>query len=283
MLAYLMWGFSPLFWKQLHAIGSFEILIHRIMWPFAILGTGLLFSKNFHQYWALWKNHKIWPLLIFSAFCIGINWIVYVYAVHSGHLVESSMGYYLNPLFIILFGVVFFKETLRPMQKIAVLFALFGIGFLFFFNSSKPWISLIIAITFALYGLMKKILRLNSTLSLFFETQMMIVPAIIYFIHLEVSGTGHFFKGPGIEALLLFGAGLMTLFPLMLFNKASHYIPLTTIGMLQYFAPTMQLLIGIFIYKETFSPVHLMSFSLIWIGLLIFSFEGVCRFRLSSR
>jgi chloramphenicol-sensitive protein RarD len=214
---------------------------------------------------------------------IGGNWFVYIYAVNHNHIVEASLGYYINPLVNVLLGVLFLHERLRRMQVIAVILALAGVSWLTLHLGRLPWISLYLACSFAFYGLLRKKANLESLPGLLIETLILSPIALFYLIYANQMGTGMFLHHSILTDILLILGGPVTAIPLFWFGKAATRIPLSTIGFIQYLSPTFQLLIGLLVYHEEFSPVYLTCFGLVWSGLLIYTFSLVREYRISLR
>jgi chloramphenicol-sensitive protein RarD len=269
--AFFLWGILPMYWKLLsgHAT-SFEILLHRIIWLFGFFIILNLITKR-KQVYTLLKNKKTRYLLILSSLMIGINWFFYIYAVNTNRIVESSLGYYINPLISILFGLIFLKEKLNKLQWIAVILAFTGVLILTIRYGKLPWISLILACSFALYGLLKKIIKGDSLSCVTIETLYLFPFALILLI-LKYVNNIYIFTNRSLQIhLLLILGGIITGIPLLLFTLGTQRIPLSNVGFIQYTTPTIMLLLGIFLYKENFSLTHLISFSFIWSALLIYS------------
>jgi chloramphenicol-sensitive protein RarD len=272
--AYFLWGLFPIYWKWLHHVDAVQLISHRIVWSFIILIIFIGLSQQLRDFGqkAFRKN----VLLIYSAaaILIGINWLVYVWAVNANFIVETSLGYFINPLLSVLMGVIFLRERLRPFQWLPVGLAACGVVYLTFVYGRLPWIALTLAFSFGIYGLVKKISPLGSLFGLTIETGLLFIPALGFLFFSEYSGTGVFLHDSIIVNLLLFGAGVITTIPLLMFAMAAQSIPLSMVGIMQYIAPTLQFLLGIFLYKESFDTSHLIGFAFVWIGLLIFLAEG---------
>jgi len=272
--AYFLWGLFPIYWKWLHQVDAVQLISHRIAWSFIILINFILFTKQFKFFAQVLFQKKI--LLIYSAaaILIGINWLVYVWAVNANFIVETSLGYFINPLLSVLMGVVFFREKLRPFQWIPVILAAGGVIYLTFAYGRLPWIALTLAFSFGTYGLVKKTAPLGSLFGLTIETGLLFVPALAYLVFSDFSGSGVFLHTSVPTNILLIGAGVITTIPLLMFATATQSIPLSMVGIMQYIAPTLQFLLGILVYKESFDQAHMIGFGLVWFGLLIFLVEG---------
>lgn len=267
--AYALWGFFPIYWKLLHHVPALELLAHRIVWSFVLLMGVILVSRKGANFRTLLTPRTIGIYLV-AALLIGGNWWTYVWAVNAGHIVETSLGYFINPLVSVLLGVVILREKLRPAQWVPVLLALFGVVYLTITYGRLPWIALTLAFTFGFYGLVKKLAPLSSSYGLTLETGLLFLPALGYLGMVQMQGTGALFHAGAGSDLLLIGAGIITTIPLLMFASAAKQIPLTMIGVLQYLAPTIQFLIGVFVYDEPFDQTRMIGFSLVWLALLLF-------------
>ncbi len=279
--AYVMWGFFPIYWKLLHVVPALQLLGHRIGWSFLLLVGVILATRQ----WADFRS-KIngRTLLIYSAaaLLIGVNWLTYVWAVNANFIVETSLGYFINPLLSVLLGVIILREKLRTFQWIPILLAAAGVIYLTVIYGKLPWIALTLAFSFGLYGLVKKLAPLGSLQGLTLETGILFLPALFYLLFSEINGTGAFLHGDSLTSLLLFGAGVVTTIPLLMFASAARQIPLTVVGLLQYIAPTLQFLLGVLVYKEPFNRSHLIGFGIIWTALIFFWVESYLAHRVVS-
>lgn len=221
------------------------------------------------------QSRKTLATFSVAAVLIGVNWLTYIWGVNAGYIVETSLGYFINPLVSVLFGVIFLKENLRSLQWIPIILAAIGVLYLTISYGALPWIALVLALTFGLYGLIKKTTPLNSLHGLSLETGILFLPALFFLLFAEGRGTGLIGHTGWIVTFLLIFTGIVTALPLLLFASAAKQINLSTLGILQYIAPTMQFVIGVVIYGEPFTQSRLIGFSIIWIALLIYSLEGV--------
>lgn len=272
--AYLLWGFLPVYWKLIRQVPAPEILGHRIVW--SLLFALLLLLVLRHWGWIATVRHQPRLLLVFAATgsILAGNWLIYIWAVNNNFIVEASLGYFINPLVNVLLGVVFLKERLRPLQWVAILVALAGVAYLTVQIGSLPWISLTLAFSFGVYGLIRKTAALASLEGLSLEMSIVFLPALAYLFWLAAQGQAAFGQETG-TSLLLALAGLATALPLLLFAYSARLIPLSTIGILQYIAPTLQFLLGVLVYHEPFSPTRMAGFLLIWTALLIYTLESL--------
>src|SRR6202142_1902258 len=283
LIAYLMWGLFPLYWKQLETIPALQLIGHRIGWSFILLLLVILVTRQWSAFRKVAFKSKTVQIYLIAAVLISINWFTYVWAVNHNFVVETSHGYYINPLFTVLLGVIFFKEKLRLIQWLPIGLAGLGVLYLTFTYGSLPWIALTLAFSFGLYGMVKKTAPLNSLHGLTLETGLLFLPALAYLIFCETTGQGAFLHSGPLKDWMMVGAGLVTTIPLLLFSAAVPRVPLTTIGILQYINPTMQFLLGVLVYKEPFTHDRLIGFGLVWVGLIFFWVEGLySRRRLST-
>ncbi len=275
--AFILWGVLPAYWKLLQEVPAYEILCHRIFWSLAMT-LGLVFLTGglsvFRQ--ALREPTNI---ITFTAtgLLLAVNWLLYIWAVNAGYIVEASLGYFINPLINVLFGMIFFREKMRPVQWFALFLAFLGVLYLTFYYGRFPWIALVLAFSFAIYGLLHKKNDLGALDALCLETGIMFLPAAAVLIGLAFTGTGSFGRIALSDSMLLAGTGIVTTVPLLFFGYAAKKIPLSTLGLLQYLAPTINLVLGIFVYGEEFPRTRMLGFFLIWSALAIFMAENLLR------
>lgn len=273
--AYGLWGLFPLYWKTLQHVPALEILSHRMAWSLLFVLILLVVRRQ----WGWLKTAVSQPktLLLFtaSAILLSLNWFVYIWGVNAGHIVETSLGYFINPLMSVLMGVFFLGEKLRRGQWAAIGLAAVGVIYLTVRYGALPWIALTLATSFGLYGLIRKTAPLGSLEGLSLETALMFIPAFGYLVYLEAAGTAAFGHVDTVTTVLLGFAGVATAVPLLLFAAGARLIKLATIGILQYIAPTLQFLIGVLIYHEPFTMDRLIGFSIIWLALLVYSAENL--------
>jgi chloramphenicol-sensitive protein RarD len=272
--AYVLWGLFPIYWKWLQHVPATQVIGHRILWSFVLLTIVILVSKK----WAEFRSsltRRVLGVYLISGLLLSVNWLVYVWGVNNGFVVETSLGYFINPLLSVLLGLIFLRERLRPAQWFPVGLAALGVIYLAWAYGSFPWISLSLAFSFGLYGLVKKLSPLGSLHGLTLETGLVVIPALIYLLYAECAGQGSFGHAGIRSDLLLIGGGAVTTIPLLMFASAARRIPLTMIGIMQYIAPTLQFLLGVFVYNEAFTITKLIGFSMVWIALIVFWVEGV--------
>lgn len=273
--AFTLWGFLPIYWKLVQEVPALEILAHRFIWSLVFLALFIFATKRIGPFCQevraiLARPGKILGVVA-AATIITFNWLTYIWAVNNDRIVETSLGYYMTPLISVLLGVVVLKERLSFWQTVSVLLAAAGVLNLTFRFGVFPWVAVSLAVSFGLYGLCKKLLNIGAINSITLETLLVSPLAFLYLAYLHHQGVGAL--SPGHLALdsLLIGTGVVTAIPMVLFSAGAIRLPLTVIGFIQYFSPTIALFVGIFLYGESFSPTHLLSFSLIWLALAIFS------------
>ena len=274
LAAYALWGFFPIYWKLLQQVPALQVIGHRIGWSFLLLIAVILFTNQWKNFRAAAFTPKVIGIYAIAGILLTINWLIYVWGVNSGYIVETSLGYFINPLISVLLGVLFLRERLRLAQWIPVGLAAAGVLYLTVTYGRLPWIALSLAFSFGIYGLVKKLAPLGSLYGLTLETALVFPVALIYLVFVEATGTGAFLHGGALTAILLIGTGAVTSIPLLMFASAARQIPLTMIGVLQYIAPTIQFLIGVFLYHEPFDQSRLIGFSLVWLALIFFWVEN---------
>jgi chloramphenicol-sensitive protein RarD len=273
--AYGMWGLLPLYWKALQSVPSTQIVAHRMVWSLVFVAALLVFRRQWAWLPAVLKQPRTLLLVLLAGCIVAVNWLTYVWAVNAGYVVETSLGYFINPLLSVFLGVIFLRERLRGGQWLAIGLALLGVLYLTVAYGNFPWIALTLALTFGLYGLLKKTTALAALEGLSLETALLFGPALAYLLLQEGQGQGAFGHAGVGTSLLLALTGVATGLPLLLFGAAARRIPLSTVGILQYIAPTVQFLLGVFLYREPFTASRLIGFILIWTALLIYSGEGL--------
>jgi chloramphenicol-sensitive protein RarD len=275
-LAYFCWGLWPIFWKQLDGVGAIELIADRIVWSeIAILAILALTSQLF-----FWRGveRRVALMLGASACLIAVNWWVYVWAIGNDKIVESSLGYFINPLVSVLFGVLFLRERLNPAQWTAVGIAAAGVAYLTVQLGSPPWIALALAFTFGGYGLIRKLTAIDSMRGLALEGAWLFIPALVYLLFLYAHGANHFGTTSTRIDIFIMLTGPVSAIPLLLFAYGARRIPLSLIGILQYIGPTLQFLSGVLIYDEPFTRVQLIGFGLTWLALAVYAGDSVFRY-----
>lgn len=272
--AYLLWGVFPIYWKLLHDVRAEQVISHRITWSFIVLMIYIFATKQWQDFRTVASNARTIMIYAAAGVILSINWLIYVWGVNAGFIVETSLGYFINPLLSVLMGVIFLREKLRPMQWIPVIIATVGVIYLTITYGRLPWIALTLALSFASYGLIKKLAPLGSLYGLTLETGLLFPIALLYILFVQINGSGALLH-TGLQVdLLLIASGIVTTIPLLMFASAAKQIPLTMVGLLQYIAPTMQFLLGVFLYKEPFDHSHLIGFGIVWLALVIFWVEN---------
>jgi chloramphenicol-sensitive protein RarD len=273
--AYLLWGFLPIYWKALHGLPPLETLANRIVWSLVFVMLLLVWHRHWGWLAGALRDRRTLFVFLLSGGILALNWGTYIWAVNVDRVVETSLGYFINPLLSVVLGVLFLRERLRQGQWTAVIAATLGVIYLTFAYGQPPWVALTLAFSFGIYGFIRKTAVLGSLEGLTLEMGWLFLPALFYLLYLQQQGTGQFGQTDWRTTLLLLGSGVVTAVPLLWFSTAARTIPLTQIGILQYIAPTCQFLIGIFLYQEPFSRSLLFGFSLIWLGLIIYTAESL--------
>lgn len=270
--AYVLWGLFPLYWPLLKPASAYEIVAHRAVWTLVFCLIVLTFHRKLRQTVAQLKKPKIFLGLLATSALISVNWIVYIWATNNGHVVEASLGYYINPLVIIAFGVLLLKEKMRIGQWIALGIATTGVAVLTIDYGRLPWIALALALSWGSYGVIKKMLGLGALEGLAIETMLSLIPYGIYLLILEKNGTGYFGHDVGLTMLLV-SAGAITAIPLLLFNGSTTRLPYTIIGLLQYITPTIQFSIGVWVRHEDMPAARWIGFVVIWCALIALAID----------
>lgn len=270
--AYLLWGLFPLYWPLLEPGGATEILGHRVVWSLAVVAVLLIIVRGRGA--ALPRDRRRLALLTVAAIVIGVNWGLYIWGVNHGHVVETSLGYFVNPLVTVALGVFVLGERLRPVQWGAVAIAAAGVVWLTVAAGRPPWIALVLAFSFATYGLVKKVVGVGAVEGLFVETAILAPFALAYLVAIEVSGDSTFTTHGLDHTALLISAGPVTAVPLLAFAGAASRIPLSRLGLMQYLTPTLQFLIGVVVRHEPFGTARIVGFGLVWIALVAFTVDS---------
>lgn len=280
--AYVLWGLFPLYYKPLREVPALEVIGHRIVWSCAALAVIILLSRDWNNVRLAVRQPHVLARYGLAAVLIAVNWLTFVWAVANGYVLQASLGYFMTPLVNVLLGTLFLHERLRPWQWTAVALASAGVLYLTATHAATSWIALTLAMSFGLYGLVKKTAPLGSVHGLAIETAMLLLPALAYLLYVMYAGTAAFPAAGMFIDLLLVGAGIVTTLPLLLFASAARRIPLSLIGVLQYISPTLQFLLGTIVYREPFAQTQLVGFSIVWIALAIFTAEGMLTRRAPS-
>ena len=276
--AYLLWGILPIYWKFIDEVPALEILAHRVIWSFIfVLVIVVLLKrkilKNFFQ--VQMSQKKTWLGLFLASLFISINWFTYIYAVNTNHIVEASLGYYINPLIAVLLGVFVLREKVNVLQAISFVIAGIGVIYMTVSVGKLPWISLVLALSFGFYGLSKKLIKVDSILGLLLETLFVLPFALLFLAYLGVNDQQSFSTGSIKNDLFLLGSGIATALPLLWFGIGAQRIPLYMVGFLQYISPTISLILGVLMYGESFTKDHVVTFACIWIAIALFTISNI--------
>jgi len=281
--AYLLWGLFPLYWPLLAPAGALEVLAHRILWSLVVVVVLLGVTRRLPQLRAAVRDRRRLAQISLAAVVIAVNWGTYIYGVTNDRVVETSLGYFVNPIVTVLLGVLVLGERLRPVQWVAMGAALVAVVVLTVENGGPPWIALVLAFSFGTYGLLKKTAGVGAVEGLAIETAVLFPVAAAYVVAIGITGQGTFTSEGGGHAVLLALAGVVTAVPLLLFGAAASRVPLTTLGVLQYLAPTLQFLLGVTLFDEPLPIAKLLGFVLVWVGLALFTVDLVRHHRRQLR
>lgn len=280
--AYSIWGILPIYWKAMKQIPASDILAHRIFWSFLFLAAIISGMRKWSEFRQAFTSVRSVLAISLASILISTNWLVYIWAVNSNHIVEASLGYYINPLLTIMLGMIVLRERADFWQFVSIALAFVGVGFLTYQYGRVPWVALTLAVSFAVYGLVKKLSRLSSLTGLAAET-MMVAPLALGFLIFQISSQAvAYVHVSAWLVVMIVLTGVVTSVPLLFFAQGAKRVSLSTLGFVQYLSPSLSLLIGVFIYKERFTHIDLISFSCIWVALAIFSFsrkEVLAKFR----
>lgn len=274
MAAFFMWGLVPIYFKQVAHVAALEVIVHRVIWSCLFLALVIVVSQGTRQTWHYLKQRNLMLSLLLCAVVISINWFVFIWAVAQGRIVETSLGYYINPLINIIFGFLFFSERLRKWQVVAIAIAAVGVLYQVILLGEFPWISLALALSFATYGALRKHIKIDATNGLFIETLWLSPIALLLMFWIDQQGLLAFSTEDPSTLWLLLAAGLVTSLPLLAFAAGARRISLTLVGVLQYIGPSMSFLIAVFYYDEPMDIDRLITFALIWCALALFTLEG---------
>ena len=281
LIAFGTWGFLPVYWKQLHDLPMLEILAHRMVWSALTMIIALAVLKDLSWLPALRRSPRTLLLVSTAALLTAANWITYLWAVDTGHVARISLGYFINPLLSVLLARLFLGERLRRVQQIAVAIAVAGVIYLTLSLGQLPWIALSLAGTFSFYGLIRKKVDISGMQFFCLEMILLLVPALLLLFYTAQPAPWAAVASPRI-GLLLLGTGIVSAIPLVSFGAAARLIPLSTIGLMQYLAPSTQFILGVFLYKEPFTSVQLIGYAFIWTALILYSLEGLRHTRTAS-
>ena len=281
--AFTFWGLTPLYYRPIDHMGAPEILSHRILWAVVGLLILLAATRRFGRFIEVVKSPKTLGLLCVSGCLIAVNWLVFTWAVTNERVLEVSLGYFINPLFSVVLGVVFLRERLRPAQQVAVSLAAIGVFYLLADHGRLPWVAVVLPISFGIYGFMRKKIAVDPMSGLLVETMVTAPVALFYLANLSRNGASHFGGTSVQDTLLLVLGGAITIVPLTMFAAAARRVRLTTMGFMQYIAPSLNFLLAVFLFHEAFGVTQLITFSCIWLSLIIFTLEGIRFNRIRAR
>jgi len=277
--AFFLWGIFPIYWKALNHVPSTQIIAHRIVWSLVFILFLVSVQRRWKEANSIISFYRDVPRFLFTSFLLGTNWLTYIWAVNTNQIVEASLGYFINPLVNVCLGMIFLRERLYRWQVLSVVLAFIGVLFLTLHYGRVPWIAFTLAFTFGAYGLLRKTAKAGSMVGLLFETAILTPIALVYVIALGIQGSGAFLSIGLQTDVLLTGAGLVTAIPLLLFAHGARRIQYSTVGFLQYIAPTGQLLVGVLLYKELFTSTHAISFGFVWVAIIIYSISSFISYK----
>ncbi|MFL6121238.1 MAG: EamA family transporter RarD [Actinophytocola sp.] len=276
-VAYGLWGLFPLYWSLLASPGALETLAHRMIWSLVVVAAVLVGTRRVGSFLLVLRNRRQFGLLALAAVLISVNWGGYIWGVTHGHVVETALGYFIGPLVSVLLGVFLLGERLRRAQWVAVGLGAVAIVVLVVGYGQVPWIALVLACSFATYGLVKKVAGVGAVESMAVETGVTLVPALVYVVVLQATGSGTFTSLGAGHTLLLVGGGLVTTVPLLAFAAAAVRVPLSTIGLLQYMTPSLQFVFGLLVFHEQMPPERWLGFAIVWAALVVLTVDGTRR------
>ncbi|CAH1573603.1 EamA family transporter RarD [Vibrio owensii] len=281
--AYTMWGIAPIYFKSIAEVSPLEILSHRVIWSFFLLAALLHFGRHWRSVRDIIKNKTKMMFLVSTAILVGANWLIFIWAVNSNHMLDASLGYYINPLINVLLGMVFLGERLRKLQWFAVVLAACGVLVQLIVFGSVPVVAIALAMSFGFYGLLRKKVSVEAQTGLFIETLVMLPAAAIYLLFIASSPTSNMLDNPMELNTLLIAAGVITTLPLLCFTGAATRLKLSTLGFFQYIGPSLMFLLAVLIYGEPFTSDKAITFAFIWGALVVFSFDGLRNNRKSRK
>lgn len=273
--AYTMWGIAPIYFKAIGAVSALEILSHRVVWSFFLLAALLHFGRSWRSVRDVMTNKSKMLYLITTSLLVGSNWLIFIWAVNANHMLDASLGYYINPLLNVVLGMLFLGERLRKLQWVAVALAAIGVTIQLVVFGSVPVVAIALATTFGFYGLLRKKVALDAQTGLFIETLVMLPAAAIYLLFIADSATSNMATNPTSLNILLVAAGVITTLPLLCFTGAATRLKLSTLGFFQYIGPSLMLLLAVWVYGEAFTSDKAITFAFIWGALVLFSFDGL--------
>lgn len=279
ILAYTIWGLFPLYWRPVMEVNVWQIVAHRVIWSAVFLAMLLAWRGEWGQVFGAFKNKKTILVFSVSSILLSSNWLIYIWAVTHGHIVDASLGYFINPLFNVFLGWVVFKERLSIVQYLALTLAAIGVLWLTYLSGSFPWVAISLALTFGFYGLLRKVAPLGALSGLALETFLLLPFAIIFLMFVAWEGALEFRDLSTLAIVILMGSGVATSVPLLMFAAGARRVSLATMGMIQYISPTLLFLSGLYIFHEAFNPTRFVGFLWVWAGVLLYLVSSVLRYR----
>ena len=276
--AYTMWGIAPLYFKQIASVPAPDILMHRIVWSAALLALLLLGLGQFAKVKAIFRSKRLMGLLAVASVLLGGNWLLFIWAINADKMLEASLGYYINPLLNVFLARLFLNERLRTMQKAAVVLAIIGVANIIIAHGTLPWVALLLAGSFAIYGLLRKQIPVEPLPGLFMETLVLLPFAALYWVYFASAEANMLTNEWSLNAWLM-AAGVVTTLPLLAFNAATKRIMFTTLGLIQYIGPTLMFIFAVGMYDEPLEPARLVTFGFVWCGLVLFSLDSLKTYR----
>lgn len=274
-LAFISWGILPIYWHYMEQVPALQILAHRFVWSFVFVAILVTWRKQWHLIKEVLSSKKTILFVLAGSIFMSANWFIYIWSVTNDRVIEASLGYYINPLISIAFGMLFLKERLNRWQTISLCLAMISVIILTINYGQIPWVSISLALTFALYGLFKKLVEADAIISLALETIFITPFAIVYLLFVESNGTGSLAHVSTLIIFLLIISGILTAIPLLWFGIGQKRVSMFTMGFLQYIAPTINLILGVFFFHESFTSIEFISFSFIWLALVVFTFSHI--------
>ena len=282
LAAYSMWGVAPMYFKLLVEVPAAEFLVHRIVWSVVVLVALVMVAGHMPKVVAALKDKRVLQILLLSGLLLGVNWLLFIWAVNNDHLLDASLGYYINPLLNVFLGRIFLQERLRHLQKFAVGLALLGVSILVLSYGQVPWIALVLAGTFGIYGLLRKQVAVDSMPGLLIESVMMLPLALIYWVWFAGEAS-NMLTNDWTFNLTLVAAGVVTTAPLLCFTAAARRIMYSTLGFFQYIGPSIMFLLAVFLYGEPLDEARLITFAFVWSALILFSYDSFRQYRVNRR
>lgn len=272
--AYFIWGVAPLYFKYLAFISVYEILSHRVIWSVVVTALLVSYLKDWPNVMSVFRQYKSLLILVITSLLISCNWLVFIWAINNGKMLEASLGYFINPIVNVVLGLAFLSERLSRLKWFAVFLAFIGVAAQAWQLGELPWVSLVLPLTFAFYGLLRKKVKVKAITGLFLETLVVLPIAMVYLLTVAHSDTSNLLNNEWSLNVFLMLAGIITALPLICFGQAALRLPLSTLGFFQYLGPSLMFILAVFLYKEPVSLVKLFTFACIWAGILLFVFES---------